>query len=121
MSSPCSCDQIAAAPADGLIRIVADLAAGDVRQLFIQQRGQHADDARLGLPAQSEQDEIVPRENRVDDLRNHRIFVADDAGKQSSPRCSLQIRFWRSSSFTLRPRDPLFGKVAGFQSAKGRR
>ena len=66
----------------GAIRIVADLAAGDVGRPFVEQRGQHADEARLGLPAQSEQDEVVAREHGVDHLRHHGIFVADDAGKQ---------------------------------------
>ncbi len=50
--------------------------------MFIEQRRQHADDARLGLPAQSQQDEIVARENRVDDLRRHGLFVADYARKE---------------------------------------
>ena len=37
---------------------------------------------RLGLPAQAEQDEVVPREQGVDDLRHHRLVVADDAGEE---------------------------------------
>ena len=65
--------------------------------------GQLPDEARLGLPAQSQQNEIVPREQRVDHLRHHRILVADDARETAiSPRWILQIRFLRISSLTLR-------------------
>ena len=65
--------------------------------------GEHADEPRLGLPAQSEQNEVVPRKHGVDHLRNHRVFVADDAGEQC-PRgaACLQIRLARSSSLTDR-------------------
>jgi len=42
-----------------------------------------AKDAALRLAAQTEQDEIVTGEERVDDLRNDGVFVAVDAGKQS--------------------------------------
>ena len=74
--------QVAAAPANGLVRVVVDLAALDVRDCFVQQRRQHADQPRLGLPAQSQQDEVVARQNGVDHLRHHGLLVADDAGKQ---------------------------------------
>ena len=37
------------------------------------------EEARLGLPAQAEQDEIVAREQRVLDLRHDRVLVAHDA------------------------------------------
>ena len=41
-----------------------------------------AQDARLRLAAQAEQDEIVTRQDRVDDLRHDGVVVADDAGKE---------------------------------------
>ena len=75
-------DQFAAAPADRAVRIVVDLAARDVRGKLVEQRGQHADEARLGLAAQAQQNEIVARQNRVDDLRDDRVVVSHDAGKQ---------------------------------------
>src|SRR4029079_9144683 len=42
-------------------------------------------DARLRLPAQPEQDEVVAREDRVDDLRHDGLLVADDALEERSP------------------------------------
>ncbi len=52
-------DQIAAAPADGLIWIVMDLTPGDVRSGFVEQPREHANEAGLGLAAESQQDEIM--------------------------------------------------------------
>ena len=62
-------------------RIVVDLAARHDRDRFIEQIRQRAEDAALRLPAQAEQDEVVAREDGVDDLRHHGLVVADDAGK----------------------------------------
>ena len=75
-------DQVAGVLADRRVRIVAHLGAGDVGAVRVKQRRQRAQDARLGLAAQSQQDEIVPRQNGVDDLRDDGIFVSDDAGKE---------------------------------------
>ena len=77
-------DLVAAAPADGSVRVVVNLAAGEVGHVRIEQRGESAQDAAFGLAAQSEKNEIVTREDRVNDLRHDRIFVADDAGKNGS-------------------------------------
>ena len=74
-------NQVAAAPADRAVRIVVDLAAFHVWQHIVQQRRQHADQARLGLAAQSQQNEIVPRKKGVHDLRHHGFFVAHNARK----------------------------------------
>ena len=59
-----------------------DLTTGDIGQPGIEQCGQHADQTRLGLPAQPEKDEIMPGKHGIDDLRNHCIFITDDAGKK---------------------------------------
>ena len=56
-----------------------DLAARNVGHLRVEQRSQSAQDAALRLPAQSQQNEVVARKNRVDDLRHHGIVIADDA------------------------------------------
>ena len=45
-------------------RVVVDLAAGHDRNLFVEQIDQAAQDAALGLAAQAEQDEVVPRQDR---------------------------------------------------------
>ena len=58
-----------------------NLAAGQIRRLRIEQRREGAQDAALGLTAQSQQDEIMPGKNCIDDLGHNRIVVADDAGE----------------------------------------
>src|ERR1700683_4990150 len=75
------CEQLAAAPADGSVGIMVDLAARDVRHLRIEQCGEGAEDAAFRLSAQAEQDEIMARENGIDDLRYDSVVVANDAGK----------------------------------------
>ena len=52
-------DQVAAALAERLVGIVANLAAGDVGHLLVEQRGERAQDAALGLAAQAEQNEVL--------------------------------------------------------------
>ena len=52
------------------------------RRPLIEQRGQLADQARLGLAAQSQKNKVMARQDRVDHLRHHRILISDDAGKQ---------------------------------------
>ena len=44
--------EVAAALADRLVRVVANLATGDIRHLLVEQGGERAQDAALGLPAQ---------------------------------------------------------------------
>ena len=63
-------------------RVVVDLAAGDDGRLFVEQVDQAARDARLGLAALAEEDDVLPGEDGVLDLRDDRLFVADDAGEE---------------------------------------
>ena len=56
-----------------------DLTAGQVRHVRIEKRRQGAQDAAFRLSAQAEKNEVVARQDRVDDLRDHRVLVADDA------------------------------------------
>ena len=67
--------------ANRMKRIVVDLAIFDDRNVLVQQARQRPQNAALRLPAQAEQNEIMAREHRVAQLRNHRVFVADDAGE----------------------------------------
>src|SRR3954466_15549619 len=53
-------NQFAAAAANRIVRIVVDLASGNVRKLAVQQSGQLAQNAALGLSAQTEKNKIVP-------------------------------------------------------------
>ena len=41
--------------------------------------------ASLCLAAKAKQDEVVLRKQRSDELRHHRVVVADDAGEQRTP------------------------------------
>src|SRR5262249_20820226 len=70
-------------------RVVVDLAARHDRQPLVEQQRQRAQDARLRLAAQAEQDEVVARQDRVDDLGDDRVVVADDAGKERAARAQL--------------------------------
>ena len=72
----------AAGAADRAERVVVDLAARHHRDLVVEQRDQRAQQARLRLAAQAEQDEVVPRQQGVDQLRDDGVVVADDAGEE---------------------------------------
>src|SRR5436309_2097067 len=65
--------------ADGRDRVVVDRAAGDHRNERIEERGQAPDDAALRLPALAQEDHVVPGEDRVLDLGDDGVIVADDA------------------------------------------
>ncbi len=76
-------DEVARKFAQRSVGVVAELGAGDVGRVGVEQRGERAQDAGLGLAAQAEQDEVVAREDGVDDLRDDRVVVADDAGEEA--------------------------------------
>ncbi len=113
-------DQVAAAAANGMKRIVANFAAGDVRQALVEQPGEHADDASFGLPAQSQQDEIVARQNGVDDLRNHGIFVADHAGEKLVAALQLADQILAQLAFYGPLAEMPLAKFAVFQGSESR-
>ena len=75
-------DEIAGVLADRLVRIVVDLAAGDDRHPLVEQTGERADDARLGLAALAEEDHVVAGEQGVLELRHDRLLVAEHAFEQ---------------------------------------
>ena len=77
--------KVAAAAANRCVRVVVNFAARNEWRVFVQQVRQLADEARLGLSAQSQENEIVPRQDGVDHLRHHGIFVAQNAGEQFFP------------------------------------
>ena len=72
----------AARLADRRERVVVDLAAGERRQLLVEQLDQQPRDPRLGLAALAEEDDVLAGEDRVLDLRDDRLVVADDAGQE---------------------------------------
>jgi hypothetical protein len=83
-------------------RIVVNFRTGDDRDALVEQIGEQTNDAALCLAAQAEQDDVVPRQDRIDQLRNDRVVVADDAGKEFFAARSFLIRLRRSSSLTER-------------------
>ncbi len=111
-------NQVAAAPANRAVGIIVDLAAFHERQHIVQQRGQHAHQARLGLAAQSQQNEIVPRQDGVHHLRHHAVFIAHNARKQR--RGTLQLADQIFAEFVLHgpAADAVLGKRAVAESAQ---
>ena len=75
-------DEVAGVLADRRVRVVVDLAAGDDRHPLVEQAGERADDPRLGLAALAEEDHVVAGEERVLELRHHRVLVAQDTLEQ---------------------------------------
>ena len=82
MRSPSVRDARAARGAQRRERVVVNLAAGHDRDLLVEQIDQAAQDPAFRLAAQAEQDEVVPREDRVDELRDDRLVEADDAREE---------------------------------------
>ena len=95
-------DAVAAGAADGGVGIVVNFAALDDGDLRVHKSDQAAQDAGLRLPAQAEQNEMMARQNGVDDLRKDGVFVAVHAGKELSPFSNLCRRFSRNSWRTVR-------------------
>ena len=71
-----------ASAADRRERIVANFTACDVRSMLVEQADQHADQFGFCLASKAEQNEVMPRKQRVHQLRNHGFFVSYDSGKQ---------------------------------------
>ena len=84
-----------------------NLATGDVRHLWIEQRCEGAQNAAFRLSAQAEKNEIMAREDRVHDLRDYRVIVANDTRKYlaafAQPRHQVlaQLIFYPSRSEML--------------------
>ena len=75
-------DFVAAETADGSQWIVINFTTHHYRNFRVEQIDQPAQNAAFGLAAKAQQNEIVAREQRIDDLRDDRVFVAVDAGEQ---------------------------------------
>src|SRR5271166_2699848 len=73
--------QLAAAAAYRRERVVVNFAAPQVREVRIKKAGERTQDAAFRLSAQSEENEVVPREDRVNNLRDDGVIIADDAGE----------------------------------------
>ena len=64
---------------DRVVRVVVDLAAGDDRHPLVEQRGERADHAGLRLTTLAEEDHVVAGDERVLELGQDGVLVADDA------------------------------------------
>ena len=78
---PSSSDERTAADADRLVRVVVDLAAGDLRAPLVEQLSQGAHQPGLALAALAEQDQVVAGQQGGLELGQHRVVEADDAGE----------------------------------------
>ena len=71
-------DLVAAGPADWSVGIVPDLAVADVWHLLVEEVDERPDDARLGLAALTQEDDVLSGEDGVLQLRDDRILIAED-------------------------------------------
>src|SRR3954454_3796295 len=55
--------------------------ARDIRHLRIEQSSEGPQNPALGLSTQSQKNEIMTRKNGINNLRNYRVVVANDAGE----------------------------------------
>ena len=79
-----------------------NLAPGDDGQRLVEQARERLEDVRLGLPPQAEEDEVVARQHRVDDLGNDGVVVADDARKERPADAQARHEVLATSSRTGR-------------------
>src|SRR5581483_2450270 len=82
-------DEVTARGADGLQRIVADLATGDRGHLVVEELDEVAHDARLRLSALAQKDDVVAGEDRVLDGGYDGVVVTDDSLEDGLPRPDL--------------------------------
>src|SRR5439155_16434063 len=62
--------------------VVVDLAAADDGDALVEQRDQRTQQARLGLAALAEEDDVLAGEDGVLQLRDDAVVVAADAGEE---------------------------------------
>ena len=70
---------------DGRKGIVVHLGPFDDGNVLVQEIRHRSDQPRLGLAALPQEDQVVAREDRVLQLRQDRIFIADDPWEQLLP------------------------------------
>ena len=101
-------DEHAGVRRDRVVRVVVDLAARDDRHPLVEQVDERADHARLRLTALAEEDHVVAGEQRVLELREHGVLVADYAvDERLARRRPSRTVFARISSLTGRDSQPL--------------
>src|SRR5262249_4465406 len=98
----------------GRVRVVVDLAAGDRGRPLVEEADERPDDARLRLAPLAEEDHVVAGEQRVLELRQHRVVEPDDAVHERLAGGDAGQRV-RPDLLLDRPRLP----AAGSQLTKG--
>ena len=93
-------------------RVVVDLAPGHDWNGVVEQADERAQDPALRLTTQAEQDEVVARQNRVDDLRDDRVVEADDSRKERRPRLEPRDQVASDLVLDAAPREPAGGHVS---------
>ncbi len=101
--------------ADRRERVVVDLASLHHRDRLVEKACQSSQDPALGLPAQAEEDEVVAREDRVDELRDDRVVVADDSWEDRAT--GTQLPHQVLTDFILDA--PAGDRAAGHRRAEG--
>ena len=89
-------DEHAGVVRDRVVRVVVDLAAGDDRHPLVEQRGERADHAGLRLAALAEEDHVVAGEQRVLELREDGVLVADHAVDERLALARCARARWRA-------------------------
>ena len=111
-------DHQAASLTNRRVRIVVDLAAFDRRRSLVEQPYKLTQDPALSLSPKSKQDEVVTRQQRIDNLRNNRIVVTNDAWKYNftpiEPGSQVLAQFVFDRSMT----SARFAEVARLQLGK---
>ena len=92
-------DQVAGVLGERGIGMVVDLRAGDDRHRVVEQVDELAEHPGLGLAAEAEEEHVVLREDRVLDLRDDGLLVAEDVGEERLARRGA----WRSGCAASRP------------------
>src|ERR1017187_6127600 len=88
----------AMAPAECVVGVVVDLAAGDRRDGIVEEGAEASEQAGLGLAALAEEDEVLAGEDGVLELRDDRFLVAEDAleegvaGGEAAGQVAAQLR-----------------------------
>jgi hypothetical protein len=75
-------DEAFAGGGGGVDRIVVDFGAGEDGDEFVEEVGEHAEDAGFGLAAEAKEEDVMFGEEGVDDLGDDGVAVAEDAGEE---------------------------------------
>jgi hypothetical protein len=96
-----------------------DFTSGHDWNRLVQKAYKRPKNARLGLAAQTEKDEVVARQHRVDDLRHDRVVEADDAREKRRARTQALDQVVPNLVLDAAPRDATAGDVGSELAKRG--